>query len=106
MSATPEPPPEAPGQPPPPAAMAEVAERIERLEDAVAALCNTENLEERIADRIAQKLTQHDFQLPPPTQTSTHSASEPVRLQATPLYKDGAPPVAKFVEFVLPPVAP
>ena len=52
-----------PTEPTPPPELAEALDRVERLEDAVAALCDTHALEDRIADRVAQKLTQHEAQL-------------------------------------------
>lgn len=105
-----------PAEPPPPE-LAEVQERVDRLEDAVAALCDTQSLEERIADRVAQKLTQHEIQLPPlpqpqptaPTGASASALSAPSPTSASASapkvqgVASGSAPVAAFAE---PPAAP
>lgn len=90
-----------------PAELTEVQERVDRLEDAVAALCDTQTLEERIAERVALKLTQHEIQLPPLPQGSAAASAPPpspapaaaVKVQATAIAKEGPAPVAAFAEF-------
>lgn len=75
-----------PTTPVPPEGWSDVEQRMERLEDAVAALCDTQSLEDRIAERVAQKLTQHEIQLPP----------MPVKVKPQPL--PPAAPLAAFAE--------
>lgn len=85
-----------------PVELADVRDRVDRLEDVVAALCDTDRLEERIADRIANKLSQQGT----PKQAIPKGQPEPVKVQATPMPNVERPPVATFVEFSLPPEAP
>lgn len=85
--------------------LVEVQERVDRLEEAVAVLCDTDTLEERVAERIAQKLTMREISLPPlPNPAALPGltpVSEPLKVQPVPLKE--AAPLATFAEFSLPP---
>jgi hypothetical protein len=88
------------------AGRSDVEQRIERLEDVVAALCDADGLGERIAERVAQKLSHGEPR--PAADDAPRSAPSPapLKLQATPLPKERPLPTATIVEFTLPPEAP
>ncbi|HMP03899.1 MAG TPA: hypothetical protein PKC45_15510, partial [Gemmatales bacterium] len=76
-----------------PEGLPDLEDRVQLLEDAVASLCDSSTLEERIAERVAVRLTQHDLLLPPVATSGSSSATQTVARPA---------PLATFAENPVP----
>ncbi len=104
--------PQNPDQLPTPQPEEEVADRLQRLEDVVAILCDTKQLEERIVQQVTTRMTQTDILLPPveslPKRAIVDQVEAPplMETRSARVERPSSPPVATLAEFQLPPIAP
>ncbi len=84
--------------------------RLQRLEDVVAILCDTKQMEERIVQQVTTRLTQTDILLPPVETLSAVGLRDATNVnvrqekQTAQNQIQQAPPIATLAEFQLPPV--